>query len=312
MVKKIKFPLEMADGVQVRTLEELKEHFNLENTLGYYVNGKLMIWLTDRYYENEANQIRELNNKLPNFVSQLCRILGVETQFDELVDLETVANRNAKIAKLKQFTDDDKIISRINSVAFNQEDLVDLLDDEAKLIYLCGESFTIPLTQENISYIGIQSPLAIIISKVPVDFAAKHITFQNVGFDEEYCRILADHATTTNVYTRVIAPINGKISMIMKKVGDKVDKGEGLMTIEAMKMQNEIGAPVFGTIDCINFSTGDLVKTGQLLAVISTNQQIDVMPNNKQPETVGNLVALSLEGIFAAAGFMGGGKNNDK
>ena len=35
MAKKIRFPLAMADGVQVRTLDELKEHFDLEAVLEY-------------------------------------------------------------------------------------------------------------------------------------------------------------------------------------------------------------------------------------------------------------------------------------
>ena len=41
------------------------------------------------------------------------------------------------------------------------------------------------------------------------------------------------------------------------------------MTLEAMKMQNEIGAPVSGTIKSINVNKGDGVKPGQTMAVIS-------------------------------------------
>ena len=38
MAKKIRFPLKLAEGAEVRTLEELREHFDLEALLGYYKN----------------------------------------------------------------------------------------------------------------------------------------------------------------------------------------------------------------------------------------------------------------------------------
>lgn len=69
--------------------------------------------------------------------------------------------------------------------------------------------------------------------------------------------------------TPVAAPMPGKVSKIMKKAGDKIAKGECIMTLEAMKMQNEIGAPVGGTIKSINVTKGDGVKPGQIMAVIS-------------------------------------------
>ena len=69
--------------------------------------------------------------------------------------------------------------------------------------------------------------------------------------------------------TPVTAPMPGKVSKIMKKAGDKIAKGECIMTLEAMKMQNEIGAPVGGTIKSINVTKGDGVKPGQTMAVIA-------------------------------------------
>jgi glutaconyl-CoA decarboxylase len=69
--------------------------------------------------------------------------------------------------------------------------------------------------------------------------------------------------------TPIAAPMPGKVSKIMKKAGDKIAKGECIMTLEAMKMQNEIGAPVGGTIKSINVNKGDGVKPGQIMAVIS-------------------------------------------
>lgn len=202
MVKKIKFPLEMSAGVQVRTLEELREHFDMEKILGYYVDGKLQTWLIDRYYEEETAQIGELDSKLPEFKVLLLKILGVEIAGEDSIDLETVEHRNTKIAKLKQFTDDDEIIRNVDAVAFDQEELSDLLDDERSLIYLCEERFTIPLSKENVSYIGIQSPTAIIKSTIPVDFVSKNISFHNIGFDEDYRKTTSLATTVREVEQR--------------------------------------------------------------------------------------------------------------
>ena len=47
----VKFPLKMADGTMVRTLEDLREHFDLTTVLSYYDNGRLVKWLENGYYE---------------------------------------------------------------------------------------------------------------------------------------------------------------------------------------------------------------------------------------------------------------------
>ena len=192
MAKKIKFPLEMSAGIQVRTIEELREHFDLMKVLGYYVDGKLLTWLKDRYYENEAAQISELNSEIPDFYNKLCAVLGVEKPCDIEVDLEAVERRNERIAKLKQVVDDEGIISNVDFVAFNQEELADLLDEDISPIYLFGERFVVPLSKENVTYIGIGAvlPIVTINSKTPIDFAAKGIAFKETVFDGKYCQVV--------------------------------------------------------------------------------------------------------------------------
>lgn len=61
----------------------------------------------------------------------------------------------------------------------------------------------------------------------------------------------------------------GKVSKVNKKAGDKVAKGECIMILEAMKMQNEIGSPTSGTIKSIHVNKGDNVKPGFIMVVIS-------------------------------------------
>ena len=60
----------------------------------------------------------------------------------------------------------------------------------------------------------------------------------------------------------------GKVSKVVAKVGDTVKKGDVVLLLEAMKMQNEIAAPVAGTVKAINVSAGENVKPGQTMAII--------------------------------------------
>ncbi len=47
--RRIKFALNLKDGEQVRSLEELQEHFDLEKIIGYYQDGKLLTWLAENF-----------------------------------------------------------------------------------------------------------------------------------------------------------------------------------------------------------------------------------------------------------------------
>jgi pyruvate carboxylase subunit B len=68
--------------------------------------------------------------------------------------------------------------------------------------------------------------------------------------------------------TPLTAPMPGMIVRYLKQVGDKVDKGETVVVLEAMKMENSLPAPVGGTIKAVNFSTGDSVAKDDVLCVI--------------------------------------------
>ena len=68
--------------------------------------------------------------------------------------------------------------------------------------------------------------------------------------------------------TPVAAPMPGMIISYEKNVGDSVDEGETVVIIEAMKMENALPAPCSGTIQAINFASGDSVAKGDVLAVI--------------------------------------------
>ena len=152
---KIKFPLEMANGEQVRTLGDLKDNFDIEKVVGYFLDGKLKTWLEDRYYEDESEAIDLLDKYDADLAKKLCNIFGVYFEETKTVDAEVIAERNARLEKLKQFTDDEEIIKNVDLVAFNQEELGDLYDKGADKIYLCEGEFNIPKSKQDLEYVEI-------------------------------------------------------------------------------------------------------------------------------------------------------------
>ena len=78
MARKIKFPLEMKNGNRVRTLEELKENFDLEKVLTYFQNKKLHRWLYDRGYNEELRRVNKLTREEENFEKLVCDICKVD------------------------------------------------------------------------------------------------------------------------------------------------------------------------------------------------------------------------------------------
>ena len=68
----------------------------------------------------------------------------------------------------------------------------------------------------------------------------------------------------------VVSPMPGIIKEIDVSVGDKVNEGDTLCILEAMKMENPIVAPVSGKISEINVSAGQPVKRGDTLVAIET------------------------------------------
>ncbi len=60
----------------------------------------------------------------------------------------------------------------------------------------------------------------------------------------------------------------GKVVRILKSVGDTVEKGDGVIVVEAMKMQNEMKSPKDGIIQDIRVAENDTVSTGDVLVVI--------------------------------------------
>lgn len=66
----------------------------------------------------------------------------------------------------------------------------------------------------------------------------------------------------------VAAPMPGKVVRVLVAVGDDVSAGQGLLVVEAMKMQNEMKAPRAGKVLSLAAAEGATVSAGEVLATI--------------------------------------------
>lgn len=185
--KGIKFSLELKDGAEARNMDELRENFDLEKVIGYFQDGKLITWLEHRFYDDEADKIRSLSENDPDLGKRLCDILGAE--YTEIGDMETVAWRKERLDHLKQYTADPEILNRVDMVAFDQEDLEDIIrEEDTDVIYLCQNKFTFPsgiLRKRNMRYVGIGKNVEV-KAELPngTSFSDLKISLENIIINE--------------------------------------------------------------------------------------------------------------------------------
>ena len=67
---------------------------------------------------------------------------------------------------------------------------------------------------------------------------------------------------------QIVAPMPGKVVRVHVEEGATVEKGAGVVVVEAMKMQNEMKSPRAGVVVSLNVKPGDTVNAGDVLAVL--------------------------------------------
>ena len=79
----------------------------------------------------------------------------------------------------------------------------------------------------------------------------------------------APAASTGAGSIKIEAGAAGKVFKVEKKVGDKVEKGDAVLILEAMKMEIPVVAPEAGTVASIDVAVGATVESGALLATLN-------------------------------------------
>ncbi len=67
---------------------------------------------------------------------------------------------------------------------------------------------------------------------------------------------------------QIVAPMPGKVIRVLVRAGEKVEAGQGLLVVEAMKMQNEIRSPKSGTVERVVVAEGQAVNAGEVLCIV--------------------------------------------
>lgn len=210
---KVKFPLEMAECVYVRTLEELKQNFDVKKVMSYFLDGRLKTWLEDRYYDDEAEKIGILNSNDEDLAQKLCEVFEQDFSPENDINVGQIQIENERVEKLKQYTDDEEIIKNVNSVAFNQDELIEKIKEKTNPIYLCEGSFVIPKLDYSIQYYLIgnakaddlnqqEEKYSVILvepgeSKLKVMNALSKIPIFGVTLGLSDCKVIVDNAPQT-------------------------------------------------------------------------------------------------------------------
>ena len=188
-----KFPLIFKNNVEINTLADLKKYFDFRKVMGYFQNKKLTQWLDDRFYADEADALKAIKPTDKFAPQKICNVLGInyEDYSEDLDDAETIAWRRQRREHLKKFTDNPSIIKKVDSVAFNQEDLEDILSDSnvPSVIYLCNNFYRFPsgiLRKNFISYIGLGDNVKVKFETAKkVDQEELGITFENITITDK-------------------------------------------------------------------------------------------------------------------------------
>lgn len=93
-------------------------------------------------------------------------------------------------------------------------------------------------------------------------------TFETRVIDPKRLRGSGLAAASEHGHAEIRTAMPGKVVRILKAAGDVVTKGEGVIVVEAMKMQNELKSPKDGTIGDIKVAEGATVGAGDVLVVI--------------------------------------------
>lgn len=198
MARKIsKFPLVLRDGNSARTIEEVREYFDVKAIKEYFESGRLLKWLKDRNYEEEIEAVEALSEDEANLDQELCKIFGVS-----LEEIQSNNPSDERLEKLKKYTDDPFILKKIDYVAFDEDEFDDLIDQDVPEIVIVDAAYRIPLRAKNTTYYGVGKAVAIIKKKDFVNFDDYGIKFINVKFNEEYQEIvdeyMAEHSAKTS------------------------------------------------------------------------------------------------------------------
>ncbi len=106
------------------------------------------------------------------------------------------------------------------------------------------------------------------IPSEPFAVTVKNHNFEIKIFDPKRLRGTGAESGQTEGASEIKTAMPGKVVRILAEVGAEINTGDGVIIVEAMKMQNEMKSPKDGVIKEIRFAEGATVNAGDILVVI--------------------------------------------
>jgi geranyl-CoA carboxylase alpha subunit len=120
--------------------------------------------------------------------------------------------------------------------------------------------------------------------RLAIDTVQQSVQYALIGRGEVAVQILGSACLLTNqlAFTKgdeeeggsgtVTAPMHGNVLEVMVTVGDRVEPGQDLMVMEAMKMEHRLSAQVAGEVVAVHASVGEQVAAGAVVLEIAADE----------------------------------------
>ena len=144
------------DGQQVRTLEELRENFNLEDVLKHFYSGKLQKWLVSHDYKHELDQVKDIasSNKKLDVSSKLLDIFKIEYDKKELKHFIEELNQCESIAQQAVVGDSSEQRNTKRTASLSKKATSSTYDKYKRLVdEICMHDHKIDLIKQKIDII---------------------------------------------------------------------------------------------------------------------------------------------------------------
>ena len=107
----------MEDGVEVRSMEELRDNFHYQEYWKYFNDGRLVTWLQDRYENTIAEEIAAINPNEEDVEKKICEVLDVKYDENTSEEEGMAEERKRKLELLKEYPDAMKYAKNVDYVA---------------------------------------------------------------------------------------------------------------------------------------------------------------------------------------------------
>ena len=145
----------LVDGQKVRTLEELRKNFNLEDVLEYFYSGKLQKWLASRDYKHELDQVKDIaSSKKLDVSSKLLDIFKIEYDKKELKHFIEELNQCESIAQQAVVGDSSEQRNTKRTASLSKKATSSTYDKYKRLVdEICMHDHKIDLIKQKIDII---------------------------------------------------------------------------------------------------------------------------------------------------------------